>query len=219
MSVTGLDRAAAVAAWRSYRGAPLATRAFLGARLAVVPLGAIDVELRELKGRVLSLGCGHGIVERYLAELNPDVTVDGFELDAERVEAAGRTAAAAPRVRVVCADVTQLPALETHDAALAVDVLHHIAPDAHHDIARALYRCLRPGGTLLVKDIDTRPRWKHRWNELHDRVVAGPDPVHCRSADDMAAVVERAGFDVVDVRRLHRFGPYPHYLVHARRAR
>lgn len=217
--MTGPDRAAALAAWRSYRGAPLTTRMFLGARLAVVPLGAIDAELRELKGRVLSLGCGHGIVERYLAELNPDVTVDGFELDAARVEAAGRTASAAPRVTVACADVTELPDLETHDAALAVDVLHHIAPDAHVDIAHALYRCLRPGGTLLVKDIDTHPRWKHRWNVIHDRIVAGPDPIHCRSADDMAAVVTAAGFDIVDVRRLHRAGPYPHYLVHARRTR
>jgi cyclopropane fatty-acyl-phospholipid synthase-like methyltransferase len=216
--VIGPDRTAALAAWRSYRGAPLSTRAFLGARLAVVPLGAMDGELHELKGRVLSLGCGHGIVERYLAELNPDVTVDGYELDGARVHLAAETGAAAPRVTVSCADVTQLSDLETHDGALAVDVLHHVAPEAHVDIARALHRCLRPGGTLLVKDIDTHPRWKHRWNEMHDRLVAGPDTIHCRSAEDMAAVVASAGFDVVEIRRLHRYGPYPHYLVHARRA-
>jgi cyclopropane fatty-acyl-phospholipid synthase-like methyltransferase len=215
--VSGPDRAAALAAWRSYAGAPLGTRLFLAARLSLVPLGAMDRELRDLKGRVLSLGCGHGIVERYLAELNPDVVVDGYELDDARVRVACRTADAAPRVTVACADVTRLPDLATHDAALAIDVLHHVSPDAHVAIAAALHRCVRAGGTLLVKDIDTRPRWKHRWNELHDRVVAGPDPVHCRSANEMAEVVEAAGFDVVEIRLLHRYGPYPHYLVHARR--
>jgi cyclopropane fatty-acyl-phospholipid synthase-like methyltransferase len=215
----GPDRRAALAAWRSYRGTSAGTRAFLAARLAVVPLGAIDNELRQLEGRVLSLGCGHGVVERYLAELNPDVVVDGYELDASRVDAAARTATAAPRVTVACADVTELPELATHDGALAIDVLHHVAPDAHVDIARALHRCLRPGGTLLVKDIDVRPAWKHRWNRLHDRLVAGADPIHCRGAEQMAAVLRAAGFEIAAVRRLHRFGPYPHYLVNARRAR
>lgn len=214
----GPDRRAALSAWRSYRGAGAATRAFLAARLAVIPLGAIDSELRGLKGHVLSLGCGHGVVERYLAALNPDVVVDGYELDRARVDAAARTASAAPRVSVACADVTQLPALATHDGAMAIDVLHHVAPDAHVEIARALHRCLRPGGTLLVKDIDVRPAWKHRWNQVHDRLVAGPEPIHCRSAGDMAEVLRSAGFEIVAVRRLHRFGPYPHYLVNARRA-
>jgi len=215
--VTGPDLRAARRAWASYRGAPASTRAFLAARLAVVPLGGLDDELRGLKGHVLSLGCGHGIVERYLCEINPDVTVDGLELDAARVEAAGKTASAAPRVHVRAADVTRLSVSGTHDAALAVDVLHHVPLDAQETIVAALRDCLRVDGTLLVKDIDTAPAWKHRWNQVHDRLIAGPEKIHCRSAEAMAALVAGAGFDVVGVRRLHRFGPYPHYVVHARR--
>lgn len=210
-----IDVGAATRAWRSFRGAPAATRLFLGARLAVVPLGALDAELASLRGRVLSLGCGHGIVERYLAERNPDVEVDGVELDAGRVALAAATGAAAPRVRVRAADVRHLDAAGDYDAALAVDVLHHVPAASHAEIVRALHARLRPDGTLLVKDIDVAPRWKHRWNELHDRLVAGPDPIHCRSAADMAAVVAAGGFTVRTVRRLDRLGPYPHYLVRA----
>jgi 2-polyprenyl-3-methyl-5-hydroxy-6-metoxy-1,4-benzoquinol methylase len=211
------DVRAAARAWRTFRGTGATTTAFLAARLAVVPLGDLDATLRSLKGSVLSLGCGHGILERYLAEINPEVEVEGVELDAARVDAAQRTADRSPRVRVRRADVTKLDGDRVHDAAMAIDVLHHVPADAQPEIAVALYRLVRPGGTLVVKDIATRPRWKHRWNALHDRIVAGPEPVHCRAPEEMAELLATAGFDVDRVDRIGRFSPYPHYLVTATR--
>src|SRR3954449_6515688 len=81
-------RRAAIRAWRSYRGAGAVTRAFLGARLMVLPLKALAEEFERFHGRVLGVGSGHGIVARYLAELNPDVTVEGIDVDAARVAVA-----------------------------------------------------------------------------------------------------------------------------------
>ena len=69
-----VDARAAYRAWRSFDGVGPATQAFLLARMAVAPLGPMDADLRELKGTDISLGCGHGLVERYLAEINPRVT-------------------------------------------------------------------------------------------------------------------------------------------------
>lgn len=207
-----MDRAARRRAWRSFRGAPPATRAFLAARLAVLPLRALDAELRALHGHVLSLGSGHGVLERYLAEINPAVMVEGIELDGERVRVASATADAAPRVSIREGDVRELDA-GGYDAALAVDVLHHVPAGEHAGVAAALGRALRPGGVCVVKDIGVAPRWKYAWNRLHDRVVAGPEPLHCRTPDEMAAVFEAAGFDVRRVESIDRGSPYPHYLV------
>ena len=210
-----LDVRAARRAWSSYDGASPATRAFLLGRLANAPLGALDTELRALRGRVLSLGAGYGLLERYLAEINPHVNVQGVELDGARVEAAAASAARSPRVSVRLDDVRALAADDPFAAVLAIDVMHHVPSADHDSVARALRERLQPGGVCLVKDIATTPRWKHAMNRMHDRLVAGPDPIHCRSPADMAALLERAGLSVNEVRRLSPASPYPHYLVRA----
>jgi cyclopropane fatty-acyl-phospholipid synthase-like methyltransferase len=209
--------AAAGRAWSSYSGAPPATRAFLLARLAILPLGSLDPELRALRGRVLSVGAGHGLLERYLAEINAGVTVDGLELDEDRVRVANATAGRAPRVRIRAADVRTLDGAADVDAVLAVDVLHHLDAGAQAELLDAAAERLTPGGVLLVKDIARTPRWRWAVNRLHDRIVAGPDPITCREPEEMAALAARAGLQVEDVRRLPHPSPYPHYLVRARR--
>jgi 2-polyprenyl-3-methyl-5-hydroxy-6-metoxy-1,4-benzoquinol methylase len=206
------DPRAALRAWQSYSGADAGTRAFLAARLAVLPLGGLDSDLRALRGRVLSLGCGHGLLERYLAEINPRVEVEGLELDPERVRVA--EASAPPRVRVRQGDVRTLDGGAAYDAALAVDVLHHIEPGAQRQVLTALAGRLRPGATCLVKDIATEPRWKHEWNRLHDRLVAG-EGVHCHSPDEMARLLEEAGLHRARARRIAPLSPYPHYIARA----
>lgn len=213
----GMDVGAARRAWGSFAGLGPITRAFLLARMAVAPLGPLDPELRALHGRVLSLGCGHGAIDRYLAEINPDVTIEGVDLDEGRVAQAARTQHRAPRVVVRTADVTTLDPGDGFDAAIAIDVLHHVPYDTHAAIAAALHRALVPGGLCLVKDMAPEPGRQYRWNAFHDRIVAGPEPICCRMPDDMASVLQDVGFEVLEVRRLKRLRIYPQYLVLARR--
>ena len=204
----------AIRAWRSFRGAGPRTRAFLAARLVVLPLRDMAPELRSLHGRVLSLGSGYGIVERWLAELNPRVEVEGVDTDAERVRVATRTST--PRVRIRELDVRGLEEEHAYDAALAVDVLHHV-PRADHDaLAAALARALKPGGVLLVKDIADTPRWQARVNHVHDHVVAHEGEVHLRAPEEMAALFARHGFTLERSDRIGRASPYPHYLLRLR---
>jgi cyclopropane fatty-acyl-phospholipid synthase-like methyltransferase len=214
VAVTG-DLAAAGRTWRSFAGSGPAARLWVAARLAVLPMGALHPELRALSGRVLSVGCGHGAIERYLAEVNPAVTVEGVELDATRVAAAARSAGRAPRVRLHAGDARRLDG-GPYDAALAVDVLHHLDPAGQEALAVALAAAVAPGGPCLVKDIGRLPAWKHRVNAWHDRLVAG-GPVHCRTPEAMAALFDGAGFDCERILRCDHRSPYPHYLLRLRR--
>jgi cyclopropane fatty-acyl-phospholipid synthase-like methyltransferase len=208
---------AAVRAWRSYRGAGIRTRAFLAARLAVLPLRALAREYSAFHGRVLGIGSGHGLLARWVAELNADVTVDGYDVDAERVAVAKTTESRAPRVRIHLGDVRALDADASFDAASAVDVVHHIPLEDHPALFASLARALRPGGTLLIKEISPHPGWKHRFNQAHDHVVSGQE-THAREPAELAAAVEQAGFTV---ERLYSVGsplsPYPHFILRARR--
>jgi 2-polyprenyl-3-methyl-5-hydroxy-6-metoxy-1,4-benzoquinol methylase len=217
MSARQRLRASLRALW-TFRGERPLLLAFLAARLLIAPLRGLDGELRGLGGRVLSVGCGYGVLERYLTAINPHVTVEGLDLDRSRVVTAARTAARAPRVGVTHADVMALNGDGGFDAVLAVDVLHHVPAGAHGPVIAALRRSLRPGGICLVKEIATRPAWRYRVNQLHDRLVAGPEPTFCRSPEDMSRLVSAEGLEVASVRRVGRMSPYPHYVVIARRA-
>jgi 2-polyprenyl-3-methyl-5-hydroxy-6-metoxy-1,4-benzoquinol methylase len=205
-----------IRAWRSYAGAPPSVRLFLLGRVANLPLGALDGELQALRGRVLSVGAGHGLLERYLALANPQVEVDAVELDERRVEVATASAQRAPRVLLQAMDVRALDFGAGYDAVLAVDLLHHLDPDDQATLLSDVAARLRPGGMLLVKDIARTPRWQWTFNRAHDRLVAGPEPIHCRDPEEMATLVERAGLNVEEVRRLRHPLPYPHYLLRAR---
>jgi len=204
---------AALRAWSSFDGLGAFTRLFLLARSSIIPFAALDPELRGLKGRVLSLGCGHGVLERYLAEINPDVEVVGIELDEERVDAAAASAHRYPRVAIRQGDARDLGDVGTVDAAIAVDVFHHVPLDDHVRVATALASVIRPGGRLLVKDMNRWPAWKHSWNRWHDRLVNGDD-VQCRTPGEFVDLFEGVGFFVEHASFVERAAsPYPQFLV------
>ena len=208
---------AALRAWRSYRGTGARTRAFLAARLLVLPLRPLAEEFERLHGRVLGVGSGHGLLARFLAEVNPRVEVEGIDVDAERVAVSLATEANAPRVRIHVADIRALDAHGEYDAAAAVDLIHHIAPADRAAVVRALAAAVRPGGTLLIKDIAPTPRWKHAVNRLHDRLVSG-EATTAPEPEGLAEMFVDAGFEIERLDRIAPLSPYPHFILRARRA-
>jgi SAM-dependent methyltransferase len=236
-----IDLPAARRAFTSYRGAPAGARAFVAARYVVAPLGPLAAEFRGRTGTVLSLGSGLSMLERYLAELEPGLHFEGVDLDPVKVELIARTHHLSPRVSLRLGDATRLRELEGLDAGspggaavdpartgsadaggydlvLICDAMHHFPADVHGDVLRSAAEVLRPGGTVVVKDLDAGPAWKYHWNRIHDRIVAGPDPIHCRPPADMAALVTAAGLVVERADRIdHALTPYAHYLIRATR--
>ena len=191
-------------------------RLFLAARLAVLPRRALTKEFKQLHGHVLGVGSGHGLLARWLAELNPDVTVTGLDVDATRVAVAQATEKHSPRVRIRVQDVRDLDEDGTFDAASAVDLIHHVPREDHEALAAALARAVKPGGTLLIKDIAPTPRWKHAFNRLHDRLVAG-ERTRARDPEELAALLDAAGFEIEQIYRPAPLSPYPHVILRARR--
>lgn len=209
-----VDRAAARRTARTYRSTSAWMRAYVAGRICVAPLAVIGDELTGIRGRMLSLGCGAGVIERYVAEVNPDVEIRGLDLDPQNISVITATASHSPRVTIERQDVTKLAEPPANDAVLISDVLHHLPPATHLGLARAVERALKPGGICLIKDLDAAPRWKRRWNRVHDRIVAGPEPIHCRPIDEMAALFARVGLDLKRSERIDgTWTPYAHYVI------
>jgi ubiquinone/menaquinone biosynthesis C-methylase UbiE len=103
----------------------------------------------------LDAGCGGGDVALDLARLvGPTGRVLGIDLDAQKIEAARAEAAAngCSNIEFRVAGIGSEQLEELFDVAYCRFVLTHLA--APQEALSAMWRALRPGGILLVADID-----------------------------------------------------------------
>lgn len=95
------------------------------------------------------------------------------------------------------------------DVVTLVDVLHHVPPDGQRAF---IGRLARAGARqVIVKDVDTRPRWKVWANALHDFLMTR-ERVFPRSMDEVVAWLREDGLKVVRAERMGRLC-YSHWLV------
>jgi arsenite methyltransferase len=104
--------------------------------------------------RVLDAGCGPGFYCVEIAdEVGPEGSVVGVDGSAAMLTLAERRCAGRPNVALREGDVLALPVEDASvDGAICVQVLEYV-PDATAALAE-IRRCLRPGGRILVWDVD-----------------------------------------------------------------
>src|SRR6185369_1650957 len=125
------------------------------------------------------------------------------------------------RFEVGTAEQVKLP-----PAALVslVDVLYLLSPADQESVIAAAARALEPGGQLLVKEMSSRPRWKHTWNLLQETLAvrvlkltaSDRRRFHFRDEQQWAELMRAAGLRV-DIERLDAGYLHPHVLVRGTR--
>lgn len=104
--------------------------------------------------RILDVGCGPGFyVAELLEEVGPEGFVAGIDNSPPMLAAAARRCEASDNVAFHEGDATSLPVEDgAFDAAICVQVLEYVADPT---VALAdMHRALRPGGRVVVWDVD-----------------------------------------------------------------
>ena len=57
-----------------------------------------------------------------------------------------------------------------------LDLIHHIPAINHRPLIESVYRNLAPSGLLILKDIDTRPRYKMAFTWILDMLMSPDQP-------------------------------------------
>jgi ubiquinone/menaquinone biosynthesis C-methylase UbiE len=172
-----------------------ATRDFLRRRALVH--AALDAQVGD---RVLDVGCGPGF---YVAELLEKVGAEGSVVAVDRsrdmLAAASKRADGKPNVEFYEAAAVALPLADTSvDRALSVQVFEYV-----DDVSAALAelrRVLRPGGRLVLWDVDwSTVSWHAIDQDLMQRVLAAWDKhlVHPALPRTLSAHLGSAGFTEV----------------------
>lgn len=174
-------------------------------------------------GRVLEVGCGHGLVANYLADGSAARTVVGVDIDPRKIAAARASLRPGDATTFAVVRPGELPD-GPFDAIVIVDVLYLLDDAARDALLVTAVTRLAPDGVLVVKEVADSPRWKARIAAAQERLSTGALGITAGSHHgfDPPSVLgdrlRRAGCGDVGVRPLDRGRLHPHVLVTGRRS-
>jgi SAM-dependent methyltransferase len=152
--------------------------------------------------RILDVGCGPGFYGgELLEELGPDGSIVGLDSSASMLALAARRCAGHGNVEFREADATSLPVEDaSFDAAVCVQVLEYV-PDLEAGLDE-LYRALRPGGRVVIWDVDwATVSWHSADPARMRRVLEAWDEhlAHPSLPRTLAPAMRSAGFEHVEM--------------------
>jgi cyclopropane fatty-acyl-phospholipid synthase-like methyltransferase len=180
------------------------------------PLDAVVMALPS-RGALLDVGCGHGLVANAAALRSPELRVIGIDISAAKIEAARKSVGTRSNIEFrvgSLADVNE----SGFDAVSIVDVLYLVPRAEWAPLLKTCLDKLAPGGTLVVKEVGTTPRWKFERLKLQEfvstrvlRITKG------ETSDELRQHLVRAGFEGVSLKTLDAGYTSPHLLVSGRK--
>lgn len=160
---------------------------------------------------VVEAGCGWGALARYMAR-HHGVRVKAYNISRAQIAYARRRAAEdglAGQVEFIEDDYRTITG--RFDAFVSVGMLEHVGADHYHELARVVDRCLDDRGRGLIHSIGQMHEGVPINAWIRRRIFPGAYPP---AASEMARLVERAGFSVLDIEnlRLHYAKTLEHWL-------
>jgi len=205
-----------------YERLPASVRLHTRVRSWTCPMARV-LERAPGAGRLLEVGCGHGLFANAAALARPELDVLGIDPDPRKVRWAQATVGARRNVRFRAGGLEDV-AERGFDAVAVLDVLYLVPRAGWAAFLAGLRERLRPGGRLLLKEVEPRPRWKFyrclAQETVTVRLLGVTHGAAFAFADrrQMAELLREAGFGAVAATGLGQGYLTPHVLYEADRA-
>jgi len=209
--------------WSEYKDESPATVFHVIGRAVACPFLRLLPYFPE-SGKILDIGCGHGVLLNLLAcdSANRGRRLTGIDHALNKIEIAARCAAD-PDMRFSTTSLESFPDGE-FDAVSIVDVMCTIGMDKWKGIFDNCFRILKPEGRLILKETITRPLWKY-WLIMLEEIIAielvkitkGESP-HIESVETHRKWLGKSGFDIVEEKPVNTIHWASQYLFIARKA-
>ncbi len=165
------------------------------------------------EGTIIDLGCGYGIFSNLLALMSPQRRILGIDTDHAKMKYADRGMG---NVEFHVGDIMKMDTPPA-DCLLVIHVLHHLSSFAAQD--QFIHDCvskLKSSGTLLICEVQPRPRWKLLLSYVADYLLYPGDGIYYRKPADLVRVLEQNGFKV-KAESSHAGCPFSHMTYVARK--
>jgi 2-polyprenyl-3-methyl-5-hydroxy-6-metoxy-1,4-benzoquinol methylase len=202
-----------------YRGLGAAVALHTRLRAFTCPMEAVLARVPG-EGRLLEVGCGHGLFSNEAALRHPRLQVLGVDPSAGKIRWAEATARGRANVAFRTQRLEDVPE-DGFDAVAVLDVLYLVPRTEWPAFLRACRARLRTGGRFLLKEVDVRPRWKFYRCLVQEALsvrMLGITMGHefaFEPPSRMAELLDEAGFRGVSVTPLDSGYLTPHVLYEA----
>jgi ubiquinone/menaquinone biosynthesis C-methylase UbiE len=148
--------------------------------------------------RLLDVACGTGRTLHQLAQAHPELRLYGVDLSPAYVRLARKRLDDVAEVALAVENAEALPYADaTFDIATSVYLFHELPRNARRNVAREMFRVVRPGGLLVLEDSAQLTESA----ELATALRAFPGEFHepfyrDYIEDDLAETLREAGFEV-----------------------
>jgi ubiquinone/menaquinone biosynthesis C-methylase UbiE len=141
---------------------------------------------------VLSVGCGPGLMLREIAKLDPSIRGTGIDISPSRVQAAREKNYGNRQLKFMCGDAQEMRlARNSFDFVYSRMLLQYL-PKKEQALDE-LVRVCKPGGTVLLQDLDGQLLWNYP-----------EDAGLQRSLEQVLGALAKTGFDPFVGRKLFR---------------
>ena len=196
-----------------YRDSSFMLRAYLRIKLKICPLIMLE-EYFPKGGTIVDLGCGNGLFPNILSLGSLERRIIGLDLDEKKIKVANQTKSLDSHITYQLGDIVEAE-YPRGDVLTLVDVLYLIPYDKEELVLKKCYQSLSEDGTLIIKEMDTQPRWKYTYNLFQEtlavkliRFTLG-ERFFFRSKEDYLEILSKIGFSVKPI-HLHSGYWYPH---------
>lgn len=170
----------------------------------------------NLRGTVFCLGSGYGVIEKILAKNNPNAFLYFSDTNAQRINASKQHCYNVPNLYFETRDYTLAPPAANISSVLCIDVIHHLPEEQQLATLEKLWHLIPAGGSIYIKDLDTKPYLFERWAYFHDLIVAGL-PITYRPISFYQEFFQSKNATISIQKPPRSFLPYNHFLLIAQK--
>lgn len=194
---------------------PLSVKLYMNIRPLIIPFDLIEKYVPK-NGNVVDVGCGYGIFANYLAISSKEREITGIDLNEKRISIANKIFRQSTNLNFICANITDVQ-IPNANIITAIDVLHHIPTlELQTKLLQSCHSVLSTNGKLIVKDVDTKPKWKHLIARFHDYIMAHGDSVLFQDKNSIINLLKKTGFEIEKIVNINKY-PYAHILFIAKK--
>ncbi|MDO8457499.1 MAG: class I SAM-dependent methyltransferase [Burkholderiaceae bacterium] len=171
-------------------GISLGTKLFLHLRWLLTPYSDMSNYVPTV-GRVLDVGCGHGLLAMKMALSAPGREVLATDHDEQRIEVARLAGAGIDNLQFEVSTGSPVQggngpeAVGTFDAIMMIDFLHYFSPEEQDSMIRQAFAKLTPGGWLLAREVDQHTGLLSKINQLYEKLATWTAFTQTKAVDTM----------------------------------
>jgi 2-polyprenyl-3-methyl-5-hydroxy-6-metoxy-1,4-benzoquinol methylase len=157
-------------------GISLGTKLFLHLRWWLTPYERMAAYVPK-SGKVLDVGCGHGLLAMKMALSEPNRTVLATDHDVARIALAKQAANSGKGIANLKFEVsTGSPVADVgaegkFDAIMMIDFLHYFSPEQQDAMIAKAFASLEKGGWLLAREVNQQGGLISKLNQFYEKMA------------------------------------------------